>query len=120
MVTLENPQNTVSGPTESDRFPPLRGGKPVRGPGNDWNRRSRNRQEIVERATTRIEGDRFPFSPFWLVAVRWPAERCPTCRRPLPEETIAAYDEDELAMFCLGCAHRWLEAQEDDDKGGTA
>ena len=74
-----------------------------------------HRNAVVARATTRYGTDRFPHSPFWLVTVDWPNERCPKCERELPPEMRVAFDEDEQACFCIGCARRWLDDRDDDE-----
>lgn len=106
--------------TPQKRFPggvpptgslPYQGGGTGPGETRQSDELRRNRDAKVNRSTTRYGTDRFPdiHSPFWLVTIDWDNERCPTCTRPLEPDTDAAYDEDEEACFCLGCASKWLD-----------
>jgi hypothetical protein len=95
-------------------------GSPPKGGGTEY-RSARRATEIrarrdvsTSRSTTRFGTNRFLHSPLWLVSIEWPDERCPTCGRPLPEETHAAFDEDEQACFCFACAYKWLDELDDD------
>lgn len=98
---------------------------PPRKTGSPLLRRGRNRSaaaairahrdEVVSRTTTRFGTDRFPHSPFWLITVDWPNERCPRCERELPTGMQIAFDEDEQACFCFTCARKWLDGHDDDD-----